>query len=1558
MTEDRRQEEKIAVARRKQACRAQQTEEQIAEERINAANRMQAIRAQMTEEQRTEERLRDSRRKQTDRLQQTDQQREEERLRDSRRKQMDREQQTNQQRTVERINAARRMQVGRAHQNTRVKLNEALNSPEIMEGTYRVPDLEDTVDKIGKMEITCPHCQAKKFKGETGSMCCGQGKVNLDPFPKPPAAINELFKGNTPESKLFRENARSINGAVCLTSMKAKEQQMQSGFQPSVIIGGRIQHMMGPLEADDGTSPKFAQLYIKDPQLENSQRFESMSLPAGMSTSNKQRMKEVLRKVQDDLHRVNPYVKDFLQVKELQADEMPQGSIVISAKNRPAGEHTRRYNEQLNLNEVSILTNIEPHDLVIQKRSGGVQSVSSLNPKGMPLHFTLLFPHGTYGWDQFQKHVDGRRRVTPREWYTFHLNIRDIDMGNYVHLACRLFQEWICMAWFLVEDQRLAYQRQNQKALRADTYKNIRDITDERRRDLAPREDGMFHDDHQQPAIGRKILSSSFTGSPRFYNAKFQDGMAIIGEYHKPDFFITMTCNPNWPEIQEALLPGQKPQDRPDVVTRVFNLKKKQLMDDLTKGGVLGEVEAHMETTEWQKRGMPHEHILIILKRRGIPLTPELVDRIISAELPPSPEDTNDPTIAAERQRLNDIVLKNMIHGPCSADKCLENGNCTKKFPKEFNPHTIVDPDNFYATYRRRSPEDGGRQVVCPRSGRVLDNRWVVPYSPYLSLRYNCHINVEICASPKAAKYLHKYINKGNDRAAVGVEIEGQARDEIAEYEDRRSVGSCEAAWHLFGLPFTDRFPPVQALRVHLADQQQVVFDEGTEEEAMERQKETELTAFFKFNREMVMEKNKDPAELPTYVKMPKKHRYDKKTKTWQQRKRESDDKVIGRVHTVHPLAGETFYLRILLHNPHCKGKVSYEDMLTLPDGRVCETFQQVCCELGLLQDDQEWKRILEESAATKMCPQIRELFVIILMFCQPSSPRALYDEFWTTWTDDFAHKARQQGVQADESQLETMLQLDLEMRLQSFEKTLAEFGLPHPTEEDLSRIQHITNTEPVIIREEKEFNVEELITEVQSLKDKFTEEQSAIFNTVLDAVKNEAPMNLFIDARGGCGKTFLINGILAAVRSLEPQGCVALAMATTGIAANLLDLGRTYHSRMKAPLTPDDKSTLNISAQSGLAQLIQMTRLLLIDEVTMLDRFQLEAMDRTLQDLLKKPGIPFGGKVVVLAGDFRQCLPVIPAASRPAIVKQCINKSRLWHHFKIMNLTRNMRVLASGDATLEAFDKWTLTIGNGEVGDELLIPEEMHHKIEANTLQESWHESQSMSNFCKEVFPNLQVNINSMDWLKGRAILAPTNKEVDGINDMMKEWIPGDAVNLSSADSVGNPNDAFRYNTEYLNTLKPNGFPQHMLQLKPGMPLMLLRNLNPRQGLCNGTRLIFETMVQSRLLQCRIVGSNRIVLIPRITFIPKVGEYPFEWERRQYPVRPAFAITINKSQGQTMKEIGVWLRGQVFTHGQLYVACSRVGKPDSLRFAVKSRQGTQERTVTNVVYKEVLLRK
>ena len=99
---------------------------------------------------------------------------------------------------------------------------------------------------------------------------------------------------------------------------------------------------------------------------------------------------------------------------------------------------------------------------------------------------------------------------------------------------------------------------------------------------------------------------------------------------------------------------------------------------------------------------------------------------------------------------------------------------------------------------------------------------------------------------------------------------------------------------------------------------------------------------------------------------MPKLYRYDKSKKKWIRRKAHSEDVVIGRVHSINPLAGEAFYLRILLHNDHCRGKTSFQDMLTLPSGHQCETFQEVCRELGLLNDDQEWQRVLEESVITR----------------------------------------------------------------------------------------------------------------------------------------------------------------------------------------------------------------------------------------------------------------------------------------------------------------------------------------------------------------------------------------------------------------------------------------------------------------------------------------------------------------------------------------------------------------------------------------------------------------
>ena len=124
--------------------------------------------------------------------------------------------------------------------------------------------------------------------------------------------------------------------------------------------------------------------------------------------------------------------------------------------------------------------------------------------------------------------------------------------------------------------------------------------------------------------------------------------------------------------------------------------------------------------------------------------------------------------------------------------------------------------------------------------------------------------------------------------------------------------------------PIADRYPPVLALRVHLEDEQQVVFDEGNEEEALEKQRDTELTAFFRLNEKLEQSEDLEENYLPSYIELPKKYRYDKSKKEWIQRKAHSEDTVIGRIHSVNPIAGDVFYLRILLHNEHCRGKKKF----------------------------------------------------------------------------------------------------------------------------------------------------------------------------------------------------------------------------------------------------------------------------------------------------------------------------------------------------------------------------------------------------------------------------------------------------------------------------------------------------------------------------------------------------------------------------------------------------------------------------------------------------------
>nr|PNR39262.1 hypothetical protein PHYPA_019540 [Physcomitrium patens] len=297
-----------------------------------------------------------------------------------------------------------------------------------------------------------------------------------------------------------------------------------------------------------------------------------------------------------------------------------------------------------------------------------------------------------------------------------------------------------------------------------------------------------------------------------------------------------MTCNPTWPEILDELEPGQSPPDHPDIVVRVFELKLRALMDEITKKNVMGETIAFCYTIEFQKRGLPHAHILLWLKDKVNDC--DLVDRIVCAEIP---DLDSQPQLYA-------AVAKHMMHGPCGLDNlncpCMEDDRCTKNYPMQARDTTEVDGDG-HVFYRRRNQ---GRYIKKHVRGQIvrLDNRWVVPYNPYLIGRFNCHINVEICSSIKIVKYLHKYIFKGPNRGVVETD---EVVDEIKDFLEGRYVAAQEACWRLFDFETNNKSHSICRLPVHLPGQQYVTFKEGTSLHlVIDQNAETKLTKFFELN--------------------------------------------------------------------------------------------------------------------------------------------------------------------------------------------------------------------------------------------------------------------------------------------------------------------------------------------------------------------------------------------------------------------------------------------------------------------------------------------------------------------------------------------------------------------------------------------------------------------------------------------------------------------------------------------------------------------------------------
>jgi hypothetical protein len=1373
------------------------------------------------------------------------------------------------------------------------------------------------------MDVKCRRCGALHWLDEklcessrdvpVFGLCCNSGKVVLPLFRDPPPALKGLIEGDNRQSREFRENIWKYNRTFAFTSLQVTEDHSINEHRrgpPVFRIQGELHHRGGPLFPPADRPPSYAQLYFYDPQAALEHRCQQNS---GLD-------RETLRILQDILLTYHQYTPVYQHAHEILKHYDPNDDVSIRLRVAP-GLDRRRFNLPT-ADEVAVIlpgveestTQSHQRDIILHSRAGDLHVISDLHPAYVPLYYVLLFPYGENGW-----HPALRARASANpgagtqttsltliRFVAFRLQVRE---GEYSMLlrGGRLLQRFVVDMFASVDQARLRWCREHQSEIRACLYSGLEDA--------AAREDENI-DLH---TLGQRfILPSSYIGGPRHMQQRFQDSMAIARYFGQVDIFLTMTTNPQWPEISRELLYGQTAYDRPELVSRVFQMKRNALIDYIYNRGIFGSAIAYVYTIEFQKRGLPHVHLLLFLEEPYKLNTTQAIDSCIWARWP-------DPDT---QPLLFDTVKRCMVHGPCGSanpsSPCMDNGKCTKGYPKPFAEFTTMD-ENGFPVYLR--PNDGHSYIV---GGVPVTNQSIVAFCPLLSVIFDCHINVECAASLGSFRYLFKYIQKGPDLASLEIDH----RDEIKRYTEGRYISPSEATHRIYRFDVHGQVPNVVRLQIHMPGQNMVTFDPDADIHATlarASHQRTTLTAYF--------EANADSGRLGcearqyTYQEFPQHFTWKDDVKKWSIRQRGF---AIGRMYFVPPTAGEQFYLRTLL--TVVKGATSF-DNLRFPH----PTFYAACNARGLLEDDGEWTQCLAEASMMQTGTRLRHLFVTILLFCAPSEPQRLWDRFRRNICDDLHFRLQTLGItNASEDDI-------YDYGLYVIDNILHDSGHSLRDWPAMPQLRHQWEgySENEMIAEQLNYNRHEQHLFWESHQLLLNDEQREAYNSILQSVEDGTGRMFMIDGHGGTGKTFLYKVICSKLRS---NGIIVLCIASSGIAALLLPGGRTAHSMFKIPIdTLSPVSVCCIPKNSPRANLMRAAACIVWDEVVPQHRHAIETLDRTLRDLRDKDE-PFGGVSVIMGGDFQQTLPVIPKGSREQVLDATLTRSYLWDDIVLFHLRQNMRLRNDPDS--EEFGQWLLQVGHGTNSDEygqISIPPEIR--------------SPSLHSLMNFVYPNISSTPPPpADYFLNRMILAPRNSDVNDVNEILLDRMSGDARTYYSADQIIHESGADNQNhllltPEFLRSVKSNSLPPGELRIKIGCPLILMRNLSPSNGLCNGSRMIVVEM-SDRVLHVRLIGGDhdgQLALIPRISLIPtSTPSSTFKMKRRQFPVRLAFAITINRAQGQSVKIVGLDLRIPVFAHGQLYVALSRVTKKQNLRVLL-SDDNLDSKT-NNVVYEEVLL--
>ncbi len=326
-----------------------------------------------------------------------------------------------------------------------------------------------------------------------------------------------------------------------------------------------------------------------------------------------------------------------------------------------------------------------------------------------------------------------------------------------------------------------------------------------------------------------------------------------------------------------------------------------------------------------------------------------------------------------------------------------------------------------------------------------------------------------------------------------------------------------------------------------------------------------------------------------------------------------------------------------------------------------------------------------------------------------------------------------------------------------------------------------------------------------------------------------------------------------------------------------------------------------------------------------------------------------FGGKMVLQAGDHRQIPPIVKGGNKTDILRTSIKFSAILKDVQIFPLTSPQR-----DREDAEYSEFVLAIGEDRV-EKITIDEEGEKKqVVPLTMVQRVETVEELIEFVYD-------DVSDVASCARKAVLSGTNENIDSINELVLNKLNGDTIELLSADSCAmdetDPENRFAP-TEVLHTFGAPGVPHHRLVIKHGCVCILLRNMSFDDGLVNGAKLVIRNAT-TRIIEADLLRDGftpKRVSIPRILFKFQPMYSAITVLRRQFPLRLAYSLTFNKSQGQTLQKVGLDLRNDVFAHGQLYVALGRVRNRDSIKVLVPPKrviEGTA--AVANIVYPELL---